>query len=81
MSYNYNQQEMLSKEHTSNVIRTWIYRGIGWCGTFIGFLLLTNLGMHLGKYCDTACTILGGICCSGRHPNYQGIGWLWLTDC
>jgi len=41
---------MLSKEHTSNIIATWVYRGIGWCGTFIGFILFTNLGMYLGEY-------------------------------
>ena len=46
---------MFSKEHTSNIIMTWVYRGIGWCGTFIGFILFTNLGMYLGECCKCQC--------------------------
>lgn len=40
---------MLNKEHRSNVMMTWLYRGIGWCASFIGFFVLTNLGKCLGQ--------------------------------
>ena len=40
---------MLDKEHYSNIMMTWLLRGIGWCANFVGFLVLTNLGGCLGE--------------------------------
>ena len=35
-----NEQEMLKKLKKSNNMMTRLYRGIGWCTSFIGFLLI-----------------------------------------